>query len=105
MPLVEPAFILIHPLDNVLVCCRHCEPGLAVQIDGVCETLREPIGVGHKIARRPLAAGETVVKYGAPIGSVTVAIPTGGHVHGHNMRSDYLDSHTRQTANLREETQ
>jgi len=51
--------------------------------------------LGHKLARRALVVGEKVIKYGAPIGSMTVLVPTGGWVHLHNMKSDYMSAHTR----------
>ncbi|WMS43541.1 SAF domain-containing protein [Acuticoccus sp. MNP-M23] len=40
---------------------------------------------GHKFALGPIAAGETVLKYGAPIGAATAAIAAGAHVHLHNL--------------------
>ena len=39
---------------------------------------------GHKYARRPIAAGENVIKYGMPIGHATCPIAAGEHVHTHN---------------------
>jgi len=48
--------------------------------------------IGHKLARRPIAAGEKVTKYGAPIGTATRGIATGEHVHVHNLASDYTAS-------------
>ena len=48
---------------------------------------------GHKIAGRPVARGDKVLKYGAPIGSATAAIRPGEHVHLHNLASDYTPSH------------
>jgi hypothetical protein len=47
-----------------------------------------PIPPGHKIALRNILAGETVRKYGAPIGQATAAIARGQHVHTHNLVSD-----------------
>ena len=43
---------------------------------------------GHKIARRALAAGETVIKYGCPIGHAVRPIASGEHVHTHNLATD-----------------
>ncbi|MFN3526987.1 MAG: UxaA family hydrolase, partial [Paracoccus sp. (in: a-proteobacteria)] len=40
---------------------------------------------GHKIARRAMAVGEAVVKYGQIIGYATTAIAAGAHVHSHNL--------------------
>ncbi len=39
---------------------------------------------GHKVALRPIAAGEPVVKYGIAIGRATRDIAAGEHVHVHN---------------------
>ena len=89
-----PSLILLHPDDNVLVCVAAIAAGEAVAVV-------EAIAVGHKVARRPLAAGERVLKYGAPIGSMTRPAARGDWVHMHNMKSDYMPSHTRQT--IREE--
>jgi len=40
---------------------------------------------GHKIALRDLSQGETITKFGLPIGVATQAIPAGSHVHAHNL--------------------
>jgi altronate dehydratase len=40
---------------------------------------------GHKIALRPIAKGEEVIRYGQIIGQATEAIPMGAHVHSHNL--------------------
>ena len=93
---VPNAFILLHPDDNVLVCGAHAFTGDSVTIDDTSVRLSQDIDVGHKIARRDLVPGDKVVKYGAPIGSMTAAAPRGGHVHMHNMQSDYIKSHTRE---------
>ena len=89
-------FILLHPDDNVLVCRQHATPGETVTIDGDAVTLPHDIQVGHKIARRDLKPGDKVIKYGAPIGSMTVSVKRGEHIHMHNMQSDYIKSHTRE---------
>ena len=46
---------------------------------------------GHKYARRAIAAGEAVVKYGMPIGHATRDIAPGEHVHGHNLATNLGD--------------
>jgi len=50
-------------------------------------TALEPIALCHKIALRDIAPGEAVLKYGECIGEATAAIPRGGWVHIHNVRS------------------
>jgi (2R)-sulfolactate sulfo-lyase subunit alpha len=87
--------ILLHPDDNVLVLAEPIRAGQAIEIDGQALVASGDVAVGHKIARRPLAVGEKVLKYGAPIGSMTAAAEAGAHVHMHNMKSDYIASHTR----------
>jgi len=89
--------ILLHPDDNILVVTAAIPTGGAVTIDGETVVIPTAIMVGHKVARRPLAPGERVIKYGAPIGSMTGAAGRGDHVHLHNMKSDYIASHTRDT--------
>lgn len=49
--------------------------------------LAAPIAFGHKVALRPIAAGEPVIKYGETIGRATRAIEPGEHVHRHNLES------------------
>lgn len=48
-------------------------------------TLAQGIARGHKIARRAIAAGAPVRKFGYPIGRATRAIRAGEHVHQHNV--------------------
>lgn len=90
----SPTLILLAPEDNVLVAGSSLSAGAELMIDGETVTLIEDIGLGHKIARRDLTAGETILKYGAPIGSATDAVARGRHVHLHNMKSDYIETYT-----------
>lgn len=88
--------VLLHPDDNILVVAMPITVGQALTIDGATVKATSDVAVGHKIARRALAAGDKVLKYGAPIGSMKAAAVPGEHVHMHNMKSDYIASHTRQ---------
>jgi altronate dehydratase small subunit len=47
----------------------------------------EPIPFGHKIAIRPIAKDETIVKYGEVIGVATQSIESGAWVNTHNVGS------------------
>ncbi len=87
--------ILLHPHDNVLVLSASVRAGDILTIDGRPVAAPSAVEVGHKLARHALAAGDKVVKYGAPIGSMTAGAAIGEHVHMHNMKSDYIASHTR----------
>jgi D-threo-aldose 1-dehydrogenase len=89
--------ILLHPDDNVLICVSPIAAGDILTVSGGTIPSREGITVGHKVARAHLAAGEKVIKYGAPIGSMTADAAGGEWVHMHNMKSDYIASHTRST--------
>jgi altronate dehydratase small subunit len=80
--------------DNVFVLVKSLAAGEGLVIDGHRTTLAAPLALGHKIAARGIAAGEHIVKYGAPIGSATTAIRQGEPVHLHNMKSDYLPTYT-----------
>ncbi|MDO8344876.1 MAG: UxaA family hydrolase [Cellvibrio sp.] len=91
--------ILLHPDDNILVCVKHISVGDVVAIDGEFITSAIAIDVGHKIARAALSAGDKVYRYGAPIGSMIETVAKGEHVHMHNMKSDYIPSHTRNRQN------
>jgi altronate hydrolase len=83
----RPAVLLAAPDDDVAVALRALAPGQAVTVAGAALRVAEPIAMGHKVARRLLAAGAEVRKYGAPIGVATRAIPAGAHVHTHNLAS------------------
>jgi hypothetical protein len=71
--------------DNVAVCLRALAPGAQLDFDGASVTARMPIPAGHKIALRPIAAGDLILKYGQTIGRASAAIAPGEHVHVHNV--------------------
>ena len=85
--------LLLSEDDNVVVTCDSLKSGDAVTLDGDTVTLRADAPLGFKLARRDLAPGDKVLKYGAIIGSATAAIQRGDVVHLHNMRSDYLPTY------------
>lgn len=87
--------ILLHPDDNVLVSIKPVQAGETLLIDGHSFVSACSLQVGHKLARRAMIRGEKIIKYGAPIGSLTAPVNPGDHVHMHNMQSDYIPSHTR----------
>jgi len=45
------------------------------------------IPIGHKVALKDLATGDTVIKYGVDIGRVIAPIKAGEHVHVHNVKT------------------
>jgi len=92
-----PPLLLLHPDDNILVARRDIAAGERVELDGATFTIPHAVELGHKLARRDLAAEARVLKYGAPIGSMKTAVARGEHVHLHNLKSDYIPSTTRDT--------
>ena len=58
-------FVRINPNDNVEVSLEN----------------------GHKYAVRDIKKGESVIKYGFPIGSASADIAKGEHVHSHNLKT------------------
>ena len=77
-------FLQIHPRDNVAVALTDLQAGF--NADGV--VLKEAVGRGHKFAIADIAAGEMVIKYGAPIGHATCAIASGEWVHTRNLKTN-----------------
>ncbi len=49
--------------------------------------VRSDIPIGHKIALKPLAKDDTVIKYGTDIGRVVQPIKQGEHLHVHNVKT------------------
>ncbi len=47
----------------------------------------DAIPIGHKLAIRDLAEGDTVIKYGVDIGKVVKPIKKGQHLHVHNVKT------------------
>ena len=47
----------------------------------------QDVPIGHKVALKDLAVGDTVIKYGQDIGRVVAPIRKGDHVHTHNLKT------------------
>jgi len=47
----------------------------------------QDIPIGHKVAMRDMAQGDTVFKYGVDIGKVVAPIKAGQHAHVHNIKT------------------
>jgi altronate dehydratase small subunit len=80
--------------DNVAVALRALRRGETVTLDGISCTVDRDIAVGHKLAARAIAPGETILKYNCPIGVATQYIPACAYVHTHNVASSYLPTYT-----------
>ena len=87
--------LLVHARhDNVgVVVVEDLAPGaemLAVVTEDNSDfriTAKQAVPIGHKVALKDLAAGDTVIKYGEDIGKVVAPIAKGEHVHTHNLKT------------------
>ena len=86
--------LLMSPDDNCLIAPAALAAGDVVVIDGVSVSLPEAIPLGYKLARRALAIGDKVLRYGALIGTVTAPCAQGAMLHTHNLVSDYIPTYT-----------
>ena len=50
-------------------------------------TATQDIPIGHKVALKDMAVGDTVLKYGIDIGEVTAKIKAGEHAHVQNIKT------------------
>ena len=81
------SFIQINSLDNVAVALQPLAKGTVIELDDIVVTLTEDIQQGHKFALKNLKNGESIIKYGNPIGHATADIPAGSWIHTHNLKT------------------
>jgi altronate dehydratase len=91
--------IIVNEKDNVATALEMLRAGIEVSADiqGHVEKIRilSDIPMGHKLALRNIEKGESVIKYGEPIGQSTSRISRGEYVHVHNVISHVLGQRTR----------
>ncbi|MEG3147986.1 altronate dehydratase family protein [Sphingomonas sp. RT2P30] len=75
----------IDAADNVATLLDDGYDGERVTVGDAEVALRGDVARGHKVALAAVAAGEALIKYGAPIGRATRAIQPGEHVHSDNL--------------------
>ena len=90
----DPRVLILAPGDNVAIAKSDIPAGTTLQVMGVTVTLKTAMETGHKFAFKPIKKGETIVKYGAPIGVATQDISPGDSMHIHNVTSDYIPTYT-----------
>ncbi len=78
-----PDVICLHDDDNIVIALADLGAGAVVA--GVAVPLIGAIKRGHKVARRPIAQGENVIRYGQTIGQAKTDIAVGEHVHVQNL--------------------
>ena len=83
--------IVIDGKDNVATAIEPLKRGaeVSLEIRGATEkiTLVSDVPPGHKFALRDIKKGDSVIKYGEPIGQSVANIAMGEHVHVHNVIS------------------
>ena len=87
-------FVLHDPRDNVaVVVVEGVKAGqdlaglILDENKEVPMAAKQDIPIGHKIALKDMAVGETVYKYGIDIGRVVAPIRAGEHAHVHNIKT------------------
>ncbi|MCO5092913.1 UxaA family hydrolase [Bosea sp. (in: a-proteobacteria)] len=85
-----PALIRLAAEDNVATSRRPIPAGETI---GEGLTTLVDVPRGHKVALRPIAAGEPVVKYGQVIGYASQPIAAGEHVHTQNVEMRDVELH------------
>lgn len=79
--------IRITDRDNVAVALESLPQGSVVEVEKTAFTIGANIPAGHKVALRDIAEGESVIKYGYPIGRAKAAIKKGDWVHTFNVKT------------------
>jgi len=79
----QPPVLHLNPSDPLVIATRDLAVGEAIGMGSV--TPVERIGRGHKLAIKPIEAGQPVRKLGQVIGVATKGIAPGQHVHVHNV--------------------
>jgi (2R)-sulfolactate sulfo-lyase subunit alpha len=90
----HPHFLVHSPKDNVgVVVVEGLKAGTGM-LGVITETdstlslqAQHDIPIGHKVALKPLASGDTIIKYGEDIGKMVAAAEPGQHVHVHNLKT------------------
>lgn len=84
--------LILDPRDNIAVCLADLSAGDQIEQDDISIKVLSNIPRGHKIATRPIAKDEGIIKYGERMGHATAAIAVGEHVHTHNVLGDRLST-------------
>ncbi len=91
-----PLCVQLHPHDNTAVAMQDIAVGTMVHCpDHGTVAIREAIPLGHKISLQDIETGQSVRKYGQPIGIARMAIAVGSHIHTHNLASELTADFTK----------
>ncbi len=93
MSAISLSTVAVHlrPQDNVAVVAKPIGSGTLLEHQGAMLTASSRIGMGHKIALKPIKKGEAVYKYGQIIGFASKDIGPGDWVHVQNVSADAFE--------------
>ncbi|NWL87068.1 altronate hydrolase [Paenibacillus sp. 79R4] len=77
----------MNPRDTVAVALRPIQAGDELVLEGQVFQAKQDIPQGHKLALIGFNPGDTITKYGYPIGRAMDTISTGEWVHTHNLQT------------------
>lgn len=77
--------VVLRAEDDVAIARTALAAGTVLEDEGERFTVRQDIPAAHKVARRRMAVGQPVRRYGQIIGFATQEILPGDHVHTHNL--------------------
>lgn len=84
-------YVLLSPEDTVVTALVQLDQGTVLSVDNDAASIdlvvSSLIPYAHKIALRPMAIGQNVIKYGEVIGVASQPISPGDWVHVHNVES------------------
>jgi altronate hydrolase len=83
--------VQLRPQDNVAIITQPLPADTRVTQNGTTLSVSKKIGMGHKMALRPIKQGDAVYKYGQIIGFATKDIGPGDWVHTHNVGADLFE--------------
>jgi altronate hydrolase len=81
--------IRLDAADNVVVARTEIQKGTKIAVEGI--TALADVPQGHKLATRPIAAGEPILKYNTVIGYAAHDLVPGDYLHSHNIRFDNVE--------------
>ena len=90
----DPRVLILAPGDNVAIAKTDIPAGTMLPVMGTKLALATKVLTGHKFAFTAVSKGDTIIKYGAPIGVATQNIAPGEPMHIHNIVSDYIPTYT-----------
>lgn len=76
---------MINNQDSLYVAINNIKKGTIIKGADNSVTVLSDIPMGHKIAAYDIKKGDTLIKYGFPIGHATCDIKKGEHIHTHNL--------------------